>query len=103
MSRDEYRQHVIAALTAEAFAARQRDVLANSRIERDAVPEKLVRAITFILEGNTASLAEDELAAVMDFLEEAQTAAQPYPLPRVPEIGKPHEPPPDDPQQTSMR
>lgn len=96
LGRDEYRQSVIAVLAAEAFAARQREFLANARIEEDNVPEALVRAVTLVLEGNASSLAPDELAAVMEFLEEAPAVAQPYPLPRVPEIENPHEPPPDE-------
>lgn len=96
LGRDEYRQTVIAVLAAEAFAARQREFLANARIAEDNVPEELVRAVTLVLEGNASSLAADELEGVMKFLEEKPAVAQPYPLPRVPETGNPHEPPPDE-------
>ena len=99
LSKDEYRQRSIAALAAAAFAAQQREILANSRVEEDDVPEELVRAITLLLEGNTSSLAQDELATVIDFLEEARTAPQPYPLPQVRENGTPHDPPLDGTEQ----
>lgn len=103
LSRDEYRQRVIAVLAAEAFAARQRQILANFRIERTDVPEELMRTVTLMLEGNASSLTDDELAAVMDFLEEERTAAQHYPLPRGRETGKPHEAPSDDTKRTPIR
>lgn len=51
---------------------------------------------------NPSSLAEDELAAVMDFLKEARTAVEPYPLPRVRKREKPHEPHSEDSERTPI-
>jgi hypothetical protein len=99
LGRDEYRQSVVAVLAAEAFAARQREFLANARVEEDDVPGRLVRAVTLVLEGNASSLAPDELAAVIEFLEDSPAPAQVYRLPRVPEIGNALEPTPDETKQ----
>lgn len=89
MGREEYRQRVIAALAAEAFAAWQREILAKSRLEEDEVPAELIRAVSLVLEGSTSMLNKGELAAVMDFLEEARLDARSYEISQVSKSGKP--------------
>lgn len=82
VSSAEYREHVIAALAADAYAAWQREMLSNARIEDGDLAPELTSAIKLVLEKNTSSLDEDALAAVMKFLEGSQTADGTYALSR---------------------
>lgn len=82
MSSAEYRERVIAALAADAYAAWQREILANVRIEDGNLPPELTSAMKLVLEGKIASLDEDALAAVMKFLNGSQTADSAYALSR---------------------
>jgi hypothetical protein len=82
MSSAEYRERVIAALAADAYAAWQREILANVRIEDGDLSPELTSAMNLVLEGKIASLDEDALAAVMKFLNGSQTADSAYALSR---------------------
>lgn len=73
MSSAEYRERVVSALAAEAYAAWQRGMLANARVEDDLDPE-LVRAVELMLRGNLISMDEQTLLAVMEFLDGSRPA-----------------------------
>lgn len=78
MSGEEYRARLLAALAAEQFAAEQKRRLANVRVEDDALPPELQRAVKAALEGSISSLDEETLAVVVEFLDGARTAEGNY-------------------------
>lgn len=80
MSSGEYRERVIAALAADAYAARQREILANARVEDGNLPPELTSAMELVLEGKISSLDQDALAALMKFLDGSQTGDGAYAL-----------------------
>jgi hypothetical protein len=68
-------------LAAEAYAAWQRGIVANARIEDDLDPE-LVRGVELVLQGKLTSIDEPTLLAVMEFLDGSRAAG------RVPELSR---------------
>ncbi|MET8531508.1 hypothetical protein ABZV67_05975 [Streptomyces sp. NPDC005065] len=82
MSSAEFRERLIAALVAEEFAAKQKRMLSNARIEDGDLPPELKSAIKLVLEGN-ASLLDEEM---LEFLAGARIADGEYVLPGKGEI-----------------
>lgn len=68
----EFRDLVVNTLTAEAYAKRQRRKLAHAWVNDAEISTELRHALRLALDGKAASLAEDELADVMTFLEGAR-------------------------------
>lgn len=87
MSGAEYRERVVSALAAEAYAAWQRGVLSKARIEDDLEPE-LMRGVELVLQGKISSIDEEMLLAVMEFLDGSQTVDRPLELSRGEDHGK---------------
>lgn len=81
MSSEEYRERVVSALAAEAYAAWQRGILSNARIVDDLDPA-LMHGVELVLQGKVASIDEETLVAVMEFLDGSRTAADPLQLSR---------------------
>jgi hypothetical protein len=81
MSGAEYRERVVSALAAEAYAAWQRGILSNARIEDDLDPA-LMRGVELVLQGKISSIDEETLVAVMKFLDGSRTADRPLQLSR---------------------
>lgn len=86
MSSAEFRERLIAARAAEEFAAEQRRMLSNARIEDDDLPPELKGAIQLVLEGNASLLDEETRAVVVKFLAGARIADGEYVMPRNEEI-----------------
>lgn len=80
MSSAEFRERLIVAKAAEEFAAEQRRMLSNARIEDDDVGPELKSAIKLELEGNASLLGEETLAVVVKA--GARIADDEYVLPR---------------------
>jgi len=74
MTSAEYRERVIAALAADAYAAWQREILSNARIEDDDLPPELTSAMKLALEGKLSALDENAHAPVIKFVDGSQTA-----------------------------
>lgn len=68
MSGAEFRERAMSVLAAEAYAARQKEILSNARIVDGSLPEELASAMQLLLEGRVDSLNERQLEAVMEFL-----------------------------------
>lgn len=86
MSSAEFRERFIAALAAEAFAAEQKRILSNARIEADDLSPELKSAIKLVLSGNAYLLDEETLAVVAEILGVSRTADGEYVLLRGEEI-----------------
>lgn len=93
MSSAEYRERVLEALTADAYAAWQREQLSNAQIDDAEVPAELRSTLERVLEGGTFSLDYAERAAVMRFLEGPQAAAGAHALSKVDDDETPELPP----------
>lgn len=87
MSGAEYRERVVSALAAEAYAAWQRGILSNARILDDLDPA-LMRGVELVLQGKVFSIDEETLVAVMDFLDGSRTADRPLQLSRSEDDGE---------------
>ena len=80
MTSDEYRERALSALAAEAYAKRQRELLANARVEDEDLTPELAAAVQLMLEGNTESVDDLTMAAVAEFFK--MQPDRPSPLPR---------------------
>ena len=65
----EYRERALSALAAEAYAKRQREVLASSHVEGEDLTPEVAAAVRLMLEGRAASVDEVAMAAVVEFFE----------------------------------
>ena len=86
MSSTEFRERFIAALAADAFAAEQKRILSNARIEDDDLSRELKSATKLALAGNAYLLDEEALAVVAEILGISRTADGEYVLLRGKEI-----------------
>ncbi|MGW2964280.1 hypothetical protein ACWDGI_38275 [Streptomyces sp. NPDC001220] len=80
MSSAEFQQRLFWARAAEKFAAEQKGILCNARVEGDDLPPELKSAIELVIEGNASLLDEETRAAVMKFLTGARDEGE-YVLP----------------------
>lgn len=69
MTAEEYSDRVASVLAADSFAAWQRKLLSTARVEAGDLHPELQCAMTALLQGDTSSLSEAELGAVMTFLQ----------------------------------
>jgi hypothetical protein len=74
MSGAEFRERTISALAAEAYAARQKEILSNARIIDQELPEELASAMQLVLEGKLSSLEDRQMEALIEFFNDSDGA-----------------------------
>lgn len=86
MSAEEFRDRVMSVFAAESYAARQREVLSNARIDEGDLDPGLQRAVVSLLSGNAASLGRSEVEAAMRFLQSSPIGGRAHEVPNGREI-----------------